>query len=165
MTSRFHPRWLALVLGVALVALSASSVLGAKPAWTPTNPGQEISVFVHDVLFGDNASDDGTANDEDTSDEDAPDEDTPEDETPTDEDTSEDGTPTASGDANSHGQCVADEAQTTDVGGANENHGGAVSEAARVTCWGEDSQHAQDASTKEKTHGHGHGHGQGGDGS
>jgi len=40
-----------------------------------------------------------------------------------------------------HGTCVAAVAQGEDVGGDNENHGGAVSEAARVTC-------AQDTTTE-----------------
>jgi hypothetical protein len=34
-----------------------------------------------------------------------------------------------------HGQCVRAVAGSEDTGGTQDNHGGAVSEAARVTCW------------------------------
>ena len=84
-----------------------------------------------------------------------------------------------------HGQCVAKVAQDKEaVGPPNDNHGGAVSEAARVTCWedgdseetnteeqsedeGDSEVESEDADASQggKDHGKGHGHGHGGDSS
>ena len=48
------------------------------------------------------------------------------------------------GQPSDHGDCVSQVAQGDDVGGDNENHGGAVSEAAQVTC-------GQDATAGQST--------------
>jgi hypothetical protein len=137
----FRKNVLVLFGAALLVALSVSSVLGAKPTGSDSGPrGQTISAFVHALIAGDQevtvdenptdeapadeapADEDTTSADEDTSDE--------EDSTPADEDTSDSST-----DANAHGKCVSAIAQNPDeVGGDNDNHGGAVSLAARETC-------------------------------
>jgi hypothetical protein len=159
--------WLALAAGALLLTLSVSSAFGADPPDEETNRGQQVADFVHDLIFGDeDSNDEDTPEDEDTTeDEEVTDEDTPEDEEVTDEES-------ADGPPDNHGQCVRLVAVDTDTGGPNDNHGGAVSEAARVTCWedGEDSEgseaSAEDESEKVRGNsanahemGHGHGHG------
>jgi type IV secretory pathway VirB10-like protein len=125
----FRRNVLVLFGAALLVALSVSSVLGAKPTGSDSGPrGQTISAFVHALIAGDqevtvdeNPTDEAPA-DEETSNE--------EDSTPADEDTSD-----SSSEANAHGKCVSEIAQNPDeVGGDNDNHGGAVSLAARETC-------------------------------
>jgi hypothetical protein len=168
----FRKNVLVLFGAALLIALSVGSALGAKPTSSDAaGPrGQTISDFVHSVLAGDQevtvdetptdetpaddcttdeattsdegATDEGATADEDTtSNECATDEDSNDEETaPADEDTNED----ASTDANAHGKCVSEIAQNPDeIGGDNENHGGAVSLAARETCW-EDTTGAED---------------------
>ena len=111
--SNFRSRWLALFGGITLIALSMSSALGAKPA---DNRGMQVSAFVHSLQA-----------DAEEPVEEEPVEEAPADEEPVQE---EDSAPS------DHGQCVALVAQNKEaVGPPNDNHGGAVSEAARVTCW------------------------------
>ena len=162
--SRLRTRWLALFGGATLIALSMSTAFAGKPDGAPR--GLEVSAFVHS-LVGDV---------EDTEEE-------VEDETETEEETEvedEEGAPS------DHGQCVAAVAQDPEaVGPPNDNHGGAVSEAARVTGRddevtgdesdseaesdgdAEESEESEDADSSEggKEHGNGHGHGHGGDSS
>ena len=152
MTTRFRSRWLALFGAAALISLSMSAALGAKPSGD--NRGQQVSTFVHSLQ--------GETEEEPVEEEDS---------SPSD-----------------HGNCVAAVAQDKEaVGPPNDNHGGAVSEAARVTCWDDatdaeeptneeesDSEDAADsevesedadASDDDGEHGNGHGHGHGGDSS
>lgn len=120
--SRLRSRWLALFGGVTLIALSLSTAFAGKP--DGTNPGLQVSAYVHS-LVGDVEETDEQA-DEETETEDEI-EDEVEDETA----------------ASDHGTCVAEVAQDKEaVGPPNDNHGGAVSEAARVTC-------REDATTEE----------------
>lgn len=179
MKSRFRAHWWALLAGALLIALSASSALGAGPSGDEEkNHGQQVSEFVHSLLF-----DDETAGE----DEDAPaDEDVQDDEDTQDEEELADEV-LEGGQPDNHGACVSAVATTHDeVGGENENHGGAVSEAARVTCWedGADGEptadedatgdeevtseatdgdgHGKSAAAHERTRGRGHGKGHGG---
>ena len=163
--SRFRSPWLALFGGATLIALSLSSALGAKPD-PATNRGQQVSTFVHSLQTD--------------AEESSPEEPSPE-ESPAEE-------PAADGESSpsDHGQCVALVAQDeTAVGPPNDNHGGAVSEAARVTCWPDTSgdqpptekptkdsgdseveSDGADTSTSGPTHvNNGHGRGHGGDSS
>ena len=166
--SRFRSRWLALFGGVTLLALSLSTAFAGKP--DGTHPGLQVSAYVHS-LVGDveETSDETTDDTEATDDTEVVDDTETEDSAPSD-----------------HGACVAVVAQGEDVGGDNENHGGAVSEAARVTCWDDaatedtndsevesdedgDSEveetDAADASAGGSDHGKGHGHDHGSDSS
>ncbi len=131
----FRRNVLVLFGAALLVALSVSGALGAKPTGSDASPrGQTIAAFVHALIAGDqdvtvdeSPTDEAPADEETSSDEETSNE---EDSTPTDEDTSD-----SSSDANAHGKCVSEIAQNPDeVGGDNENHGGAVSLAARETC-------------------------------
>ncbi|MGH7419065.1 MAG: hypothetical protein ACREKB_14930, partial [Candidatus Rokuibacteriota bacterium] len=157
MHSRLRPHWLALAAAALLVALSVSSAFGADPPdGEDKNHGQQVSDFVHSLLFGDPTSDDeDTSSDEDTAeDEDTSGDDTSDEVEPADEDTQD-------GEWANHGACVSAVATTHDeVGGPNDTHGWAVSDAARYTCWGEESQ-AQDAEAEdteaEDTEAEGHG--------
>ena len=152
--SRFRTHWLALFGGVTLLALSLSTAFGAKPEGD--NFGSQVSAFVHS-LQGDDEDGDEQA-DEETEDEETEDEETEDDTEVQDED----------GAPSDHGQCVAEVARDKEaVGPPNDNHGGAVSEAARVTCWedGEDSEddsedsEVEDTSTESSNPGRGHGKG------
>ena len=167
MTTRFRSRWLALFGAAALISLSMSAALGAKPSGD--NRGQQVSTFVHSLQ--------GETEEE-------PVEEEPVEEEPVEEEPVEEGDSSPS----DHGKCVAAVAQDKEaVGPPNDNHGGAVSEAARVTCW-EDAADAEeptneeesdsedaadsevesedaDASDDDGEHGNGHGHGHGGDSS
>jgi hypothetical protein len=161
--SKFRTRWLALFGGVTLIALSMSSALGAKPT---DNRGMQVSAFVHSLQA-----------DAEEPVEEEPVEEAPVVEEPVQE---EDSAPS------DHGQCVAAVAQDKEaVGPPNDNHGGAVSEAARVSCWpdtnteepttedaasDEDGSEVEaddaqaddaDASDAGTTHGNGHGGGHG----
>jgi hypothetical protein len=139
MRNRPRPVWLALAAAGLLAAFSVTSALGAGPPEDKANHGQEVSDFVHDLLFGDQDSGDEDApEDEDVT---AEDEEEPADEEVTDEE-SADGLP------DNHGQCVRVVAMGDDTGGPNDNHGWAVSEAARFTC-SEDSD-AEDAEEPEE---------------
>ena len=136
--------WLALAAGALLVALSVSSAFGADPPDDEKNHGQQVSEFVHSLLFGDPASnDEDEPGDEETQD----DEQTAEDEEATDEEAT---ARNADGPPDNHGQCVRVVAMSPDTGGPNDNHGGAVSEAARVTCW-EDSEGGDEEATDEES--------------
>jgi hypothetical protein len=152
MTTRFRSRWLALFGAAALISLSMSAALGAKP--TGENRGQQVSTFVHSLQ--------GEAEEPV---EEEPAEEEPAEEEPVEE---EDGSPS------DHGQCVAAVAQDHEiVGPPNDNHGGAVSEAARVTCRDDEASDESEGAESEESeasdsgseHGNGHGHGHGGDSS
>lgn len=163
--SRFRTHWLALFGGVTLLALSLSTAFGAKPEGD--NFGSQVSAFVHS-LQGDDEENDEQADEEgaeegegDTEAEEETEEDT---EVEADEETA----------SSDHGQCVAEVARDKEaVGPPNDNHGGAVSEAARVTCWEDGDEAADDSgddseanevegtSTEASTPGHGHGKGHG----
>ena len=151
--SRFRTHWLALFGGVTLLALSLSTAFGAKPEGD--NFGSQVSAFVHSLQGEDEGTDEETETEDETE---------AEDETETEEDTEEvEDEESASSD---HGQCVAAVAQDKEaVGPPNDNHGGAVSEAARVTCRadGDDSEDSEveSTSTESSTPGHGHGKGHG----
>jgi len=149
MTTRFRSRWLALFGAATLISLSMSAALGARPEGE--NRGQQVSTFVHS-LQGDV---------EEPAEEEPVEEEEPAEEEPVEEEESA---------PSDHGQCVAKVAQDKEaVGPPNDNHGGAVSEAARVTCWedGDSEVESEDADASEggNEHGNGHGHGHGGDSS
>ena len=168
--SRFRTHWLALFGGATLIALSLSTAMGAKPD-AGDNRGQLVSAFVHS-LGGDVEETDTETEETDT---DTEDETETEDETDTD---TEDETEVEDSESSSHGECVKAVAQNKEaVGGDNENHGGAVSQAARFDCRDEeaaaedaaaedsadDSEESAaddtDASTATVEHGKGHGKG------
>jgi hypothetical protein len=167
--NRFRTHALALFGGALLLALSVSSVFGAKPVEGDANRGQQVSAFVHDLVFGsDDPAEEPTEEDGDQ-DEDA-DEDADEEEA--DEEASDESQP-----EDNHGACVKAVAMDPElVDGDNENHGGAVSLAARYTCWGlepptdeegGDELTSTDADVKPHgksatAHEHGRGHGRGG---
>ena len=104
--STFRKRWLAFFGATALIALSMSSAMAHDPAGD--NDATDVSGF---VVSGDQEAADETETTDET-------------EVVTEDSTSSD-----------HGTCVAAVAQDPEaVGPPNDNHGGAVSEAARVTC-------------------------------
>jgi hypothetical protein len=145
---RFRSTWFALVGGAFLLALTVSSALGADPVdETDTNRGQAVSGFVHDLIFGeDEPEDEVTDPDEDT------DEDVDEDVDEEDEVVTEDAVEHEVTGAE-HGACVAAIAGDVTLVGEppqKENHGGAVSLAARVTCW-EEQQDEEATDTEENT--------------
>jgi hypothetical protein len=148
-------RWLALLGGVALIALSLSTALAGKPD-AGGNRGDQVSAFVHSLLGGAEASTDESQTPDASESADASE--------AADPSQSEDATQSQDASAPSdHGACVAAVAQSTDVGGANQNHGGAVSEAARVTCWGDSASASEtNLSTSGPVHGKGHGKHHGG---
>jgi hypothetical protein len=116
--TRFRSHWLALLGAAALVAVSVSGALGHSP-WSDGNRGQQVSAYVHGLVSGD----------EDAADDPATDESEPTEDTEETEDAEDQAEPGA------HGACVSEVAKGDEVGGDNENHGGAVSLAARETCW------------------------------
>lgn len=126
---RFRSTWLALVGGAFLVALSVSAAFGADPG---SNRGQTIASFVHELVFGgDEATDEEVVEGDQEGELDV-------DAEPEEELAGADGADVRLQrvEGSAHGECVSDIAQDeTAVGGPNENHGGAVSEAARDTCW------------------------------
>jgi hypothetical protein len=151
--SKFRTHWLALFGGVTLLALSMSTAFGARPEGE--NKGQQVSAFVHSLNAEDEETDEQA--DEETE---GTDEDTEvEDETETEDETDVE---VEDSEASAHGQCVAAVAQDKEaVGPPNDNHGGAVSLAAREDCWGEEEEVAADetdASTQQHGKGHGKGH-------
>ena len=106
--SNFRRRWLALFGATALIALSMSSAMAHDPG---KNHATDVAGFVE-------PSDEQAADETENTDEP---------QVETDESAPSD-----------HGTCVAAVAQDKEaVGPPNDNHGGAVSEAARVTCWPE----------------------------
>jgi hypothetical protein len=129
---RFRSTWIALIGGALLITLSVSAAFGAAPANTrEATRGQTIAAFVHELVFGADEApeDEAELEEEDLDEEDADALQDPEHELD-DEETAE---------ADAHGECVSEVAQDAEaVGGVNENHGGAVSEAARITCWDAD---------------------------
>jgi hypothetical protein len=156
--SRFRSHWLALFGGVTLIALSLSTAFAAKPD-AADNRGQQVAAFVQS-LAGDGQETGDTTGDETV--------DATADDTQTTDDTQVETQQTSPSD---HGACVALVAQDKEaVGPPNDNHGGAVSEAARVTCWetgdqggdtGVEGTQGADASAPTHEHGKGHGHGHG----
>lgn len=128
---RLRGSWLALIGASLLVLFSISVAVGADPE-SDTNRGQSISGFVHSLIFGEPATDEEAAA-PDESEEVAQEEAPAEEEATTDEATEANQAGEVTG--AEHGACVAQVAQSDAVGGPNENHGGAVSEAARETCW------------------------------
>lgn len=130
---RFRRTWLALMGGALLVTLSISTAFGAAPAGTrDATRGQTIAELVHGVVFDTDAEpEDEPQVGDDTEesaelDEEETDADNGEEVTDPDEEEVE---------ADSHGTCVSEVARDKSaLGGKNGNHGGAVSEAARVTC-------------------------------
>jgi hypothetical protein len=136
MKNRTPPVWLALAAAVMLVAFSVGNAMGADPADEDPNHGQQVSDFVHTLLFGDDPpEDEGTTDETGAEDEEVADEET------TDEES-------ADGPPDNHGQCVRVVATGAETGGPNDNHGGTVNEAARVTCW-EDGEGDEEGSEDE----------------
>jgi hypothetical protein len=126
---RLRGSWLALVGAALLVLFSISVAMGADPA-SGDNRGQSIAGFVHTLIFGEQTPDDEVNEDEDED----------EDEATEEEDASDEDSPDGDLSGAEHGACVSEIAQSDEVGGDNDNHGGAVSEAARETCWEADSE-------------------------
>jgi hypothetical protein len=149
---RLRTAWLALMGGALLVTLSVSTAFGAPPE-KDGPPGQKVSGFVHELIFGSeeetdedevveeepaDEDEDVTDDDEDGSEED---EDAEED---VDEDVDEDGEETADREVPeefaNHGECVS--AATHDTEGFEDseaaNKGEWVSMHARYVCWGLD---------------------------
>jgi hypothetical protein len=122
--SNFRRRWLALFGATALIALSMSSAMAHDPAGK--NHATDVAGFVE-------PSDEQAADETENTDEP---------QVETDESAPSD-----------HGTCVAAVAQDKEaVGPPNDNHGGAVSEAARVTCWPEaapEEQNTEDSASDE----------------
>jgi hypothetical protein len=109
--SKLRSHWFAVFGGVTLLALSMSSAFAGKPE---VPQGQLVSEFVHSLQ----SADESETESPEESEAESPAE-------PAVEDT----------EFSNHGECVKAVAQDKEaVGGDNENHGGAVSEAARVTC-------------------------------
>jgi len=121
--SNFRRRWLALFGATALIALSMSSAMAHYPG---KNHATDVAGFVE-------PSDEQAADETENTDEP---------QVETDESAPSD-----------HGTCVAAVAQDKEaVGPPNDNHGGAVSEAARVTCWPEaapQEQNTEDSASDE----------------
>ncbi len=108
--SKLRSNWFALFGGVTLLALSMSSAFAGKPDGPPQ--GQLVSEYVHSLQSADESETESETESESPAE-------------PAVEDT----------ESSNHGECVKAVAQDKEaVGGDNENHGGAVSEAARVTC-------------------------------
>jgi FtsZ-interacting cell division protein ZipA len=128
---KLRATWLAVIGSVLLLSLSVAGVFGH--ATSGFDMAASMAAFTSHSESDDPTTDVDENTDEDTSvDEDASedaDEDTDTDETADQESETEPQTPT-----DTHGACVAAVAQSDAVGGKNLNHGGAVSEAARVTC-------------------------------
>jgi hypothetical protein len=123
---------MALMAGVFLVTLSVSAAFGAAPAATrDATRGQTIAAFVHELIFGTDETDEPNEEPTEDLDEDSTDETDPLD----DESDETDEVDETDEEADAHGACVSEVARDAEaIGGPNENHGGAVSEAARETC-------------------------------
>jgi hypothetical protein len=136
--------------GVLLLALSISAAFGADPSESGPNRGQQVAAFVHELVFGsdtDTDTDESEQEDEDAdeADEESDEADGADEESDEAEDTDEQSDESDSATGAEHGACVAEWAHDKlAVGGPNENHGGAVSEAARVTCWEDGSEDGVD---------------------
>jgi hypothetical protein len=138
MMNRFRTHGLALLGAMLVLALSVSGAFAHHPQH-PDNRGNAVSTFVHELVFG--ADQEGDEEGEEDAEEEQDEEDLDEEM------------------ASTHGQCVREVARDLDaVGGPNENHGGAVSEAARVTCrtdgadeQAEDEQPEDEEGTDEST--------------
>jgi len=131
--TKFRSPWLALLGGATLIALSMSVAFAGKP--DGTNRGLQVSAYVHSLVGADEETDTETTDETETTDTET----TDETEVDTEDSTSSD-----------HGQCVAAVAQDPEASGPpNDNHGGAVSEAARVTCW-DGTDHATKHADKHK---------------
>lgn len=144
---RFREHWLALFGGILLLTLSVSSVFGAPPTDAEGNRGQSISTFVHTLVFGDQGANDPTEGDEEQAGEESPEDELNPDEDEVEGDEASEADPEA---AASHGACVSAIAKDKEaVGGPNDNHGGAVSEAARVTCWDDEEAEGDEATEAE----------------
>jgi hypothetical protein len=142
--SRFRTHWLALFGGATLIALSLSTALGAKPD-AGENRGQQVSAFVHSLQGDVEETDEQGDEDTEGTDEDAE----VEDETDTDTETEDDAEVEVEVVTGSdHGACVAEHARSGEMGGDNNNHGGAVSQWARFDCW--DPQAADEGATDEE---------------
>lgn len=130
---RLRSTWLALMGGALLVTLSVSAAFGAPPDPDAGPRGQTVAAFVHELVFG--ADEETDAEDVVNEDEEEGDEEGSEENEElaeplvTEEEVVEDGEV-----ADSHGECVSEEASTkTDETDADANHGAVVSEAAH-TC-------------------------------
>jgi hypothetical protein len=153
---RFRSTWLALMGGALLITLSVSAAFGAAPSGTADGTrGQTIAGFVNGLIFGNEAEEtDEELVEEDTDEENVAEENF-EDPVPLEEVNEEeelDEEPVPLEEVNeeeeldeendveefaNHGACVSAVARDKSaVGGKNNNHGGAVSEAARFTCRG-----------------------------
>ncbi len=145
---RFRTQWLAAFGAALLLALSVSGALGARPlehANGEPNRGLQVSTFVHGLIFGtDDSEEEENQEDEEVEEEEVDEEEENQEEEEGDESLEQ---------ANSHGACVRLVAQSDEVGGPNENHGGAVSFAAQVTCWeefaGEEGDNGEDGEDGE----------------
>ena len=145
---RFREHWLALFGGILLLTLSVSSVFGAPPTDAEGNRGQSISTFVHTLVFGDQGANDPTEGDEEQAGEESPEDELNPDEDEVEGDEASEADPEA---AASHGACVSAIAKDKEaVGGPNDNHGGAVSEAARVTCWDDEAEDTEEGDTEDE---------------
>ena len=138
---RLRTTWLALAGGALLVTLSVSTAFGAPPE-KDGPPGQTVSGFVHELIFGsDEETDEDEVVEEEPVDEDGSEEDE-ESEEDVDEDVDEDGEETADREVPSefknHGECVAAATKDTDgfEGSEAANKGEWVSNHARYVCWG-----------------------------
>jgi TolA-binding protein len=139
---RFRSHWLAILGAGALVSLSVTSVFAAHPENASSeNRGHEVSAYVHSLLLGSDESADQT--DEDSNEQDSEeqqfkqqlqDQQSDEEQQSEDEQQSEEQS-TADVTGAQHGACVSEVARGNETGGPNDNHGGAVSTAARDTCW------------------------------
>jgi hypothetical protein len=150
---RLRGSWLALLGAALLVLFSVSVAMGSDPA-TNDNRGQSIAGFVHSLIFGEETPDEVTTGDEADEEEDE----AAEDEETSDEDAAEEEEQDGDVSGAEHGACVSEIAQSDEVGGENDNHGGAVSEAARETCWedpsDEETTDPEDEQTEEfRNHG------------
>ena len=137
---------MALMAGALLLTLSVSAALGAAPTTAEGNRGQSIASFVHEVVFGNDETQDDADEDLVEDEDEVPgddlvqdDEDTLDDELDDelDEDLDDDADDEESQEADdAHGQCVAEEASDkSDEVDEDRNPGAVVSEAARETCW------------------------------
>jgi hypothetical protein len=141
--TRFRTQVLAALGATLLVALSVSTAFGAHPETADSeNLGHQVSGYVHWLQLASHEDSQGQTDEEQQ--EDQQDEQTEDEQTQ--EDQQDQQLPTEDAAANSHGQCVRDVAQGSEVGGPNDNHGGAVSLAARVTCWQTDTTDGGDGS-------------------
>jgi hypothetical protein len=134
---RFRTHWLALMGAMLLLSLSVSSAFGHHPSH-PDNRGNAVSTFVHELLLG--SDEESEEEQEDEGDEEEGDEEEGDEEESLD------------GDGDNHGQCVRDYARDHLLLGANDTHGWAVSEAARVLCVddGEDEGSTEDSDQEDE---------------